>query len=60
MMFIIPAVAVCDMLPLVLKAGVKDVPQKLVLRWLQKTIEFYVCYSTQADPEDSQLTPGKS
>ena len=49
----------CDVLPLVLEANLQQVQSKLI-RWLQKSIEFYVCYVTQPPQAsiDTPLSPG--
>jgi hypothetical protein len=53
-------VSVCDVLPLVLKSELPQVQPKQLIRWLQKSIEFYVCYVTQPPQakSDTPLSPG--
>ena len=49
---------VCDVLPLMLRAGTMlNLPHKYFYKWLQKVIEFYICYITQLPQSDLPPTP---
>ncbi|XP_074652222.1 integrator complex subunit 10-like [Tubulanus polymorphus] len=41
---------VCDVLPLLLKSANLNLGHKTLYRWLQKSIDFYVCYATRPAP----------
>lgn len=53
-------IIVCDVLPLVLSVPLPEVQYKQLVRWMQKSIEFFIMYITQPGSGDSPavLSPG--
>ena len=47
--------AACDVLPVLLRGTVAVTSHAQFLAWLEKAIEFFVCYVAQSLPEDSGM-----
>ena len=52
------SLSACDILPLVLRGNLADNPTKRIHRWIQKAIEFYICYMAQPPaPQETDSSP---